>query len=60
MKETHSQKFKTILPLSALLMLTLVGCGQSGALYLPDDTAKPAESQPQADPSEQPEQKQDQ
>jgi len=49
MKETHSQKLKTILPLSALL-LTLAGCGQSGALYLPDDTAQPKESQPQADP----------
>jgi len=49
MKETHSQKLKTILPLSALL-LTLAGCGQSGALYLPDDTKPPAKSQPQADP----------
>ena len=59
MKETHSQKLKTIFPLSALLV-TLAGCGQSGALYLPDDTKPPAKSQPQADPSEQPEQKQDQ
>ena len=58
MKETHSQKLKTILPLSALL-LTLAGCGQSGALYLPDDTPQSTESQPEAIPSEQPEQKQD-
>ncbi|WP_371353659.1 lipoprotein [Pseudoalteromonas sp. 68 DY56-GL68] len=57
MKETHSQKLKIILPFA--LLLTLVGCGQSGALYLPDDTPQSTESQPEATPSEQPEQKQD-
>ncbi|WOC26419.1 lipoprotein [Pseudoalteromonas sp. N1230-9] len=57
MKETHSQKLKIILPFA--LVLTLVGCGQSGALYLPDDTPQSTESQPEATPSEQPEQKQD-
>lgn len=60
MKEMHTLKFSSLF-LLVTLMLTLTGCGQSGALYLPEEQ-QPEQTEPQqnADPSTQPENQQDQ
>ena len=56
MKEMHLKQLKPLFAMGVLL-ITLAGCGQSGALYLPDDEVekniqeKPVTSQSKASAS---------